>query len=475
MKTRTPPTFFAILAFALALAPARSAAGDPVSPAIAATALGDQGQLYELIVGTQGELFPEDQSQPADTPVLALEVVQPDGARERLLVPGTEGPEVEGAPSLVFEDASRRLFAVWESRRTATVSRLLLADFISAGWSQPLEISGDVPPLRDAPQVLVTRDRFTLSNAAGETSSRSRTVIHVVWLDEDPGGTGYYYTPVILEGGRYLGWNPVVELAELEPEVSSTPKAAAEASELLRAPELAAGEDVHSVVLGYLSPASGRLMTVEARLLPGELGFLADDIRGHIIEIGARDRGEMESLARKLRGHIIEIGHRLNRGVIAHFAERTHDALLDGYDADAGRSMESLADDIRGHIIEIGADLLGGPGQHQLASKLLEVSAFADFGQTTGASGVTHLVHLQAVASRPTPPLAGVPARMFVSEDGERGLVGWVAQGKVFYTETSDAEVDEGAWSEVKYLTLTEELGPLEASEILQSRVRRQQ
>ena len=473
MKIRTLHS--ALLLLVLTAAPALQAASDPQPPAIAATALGDEGQLYELLAGTHGELFPEDRTQPADTPVLALDVVQPDGARERSLVPGTAGPEVEGAPSLVFEDASRRLFAVWESKTAPTVSRLLLADFIPAGWSEPLEISGDVSPLRDAPQVLVTRDRFTVSNATGERTSRSRTVIHVVWLEEDSEGKGYYYTPVILERGRYLGWNPVVELAQLEPDVP-TPKATVEASELLRASELAAGQDVHSVVLGYLSPGSGRLMTVEVRLLPGELGFLADEIRGHIIEIGVRDRGEMESLAAKLRGHIIEIGHRLNGGVVRHFAERSHDAFLATYDEDADRPIQSLADILRGHIIEIGGDLLGGPGRNQASSKLLEVPPVVEIGQAAGAStqGVTHLVRLQVIMDRPVPPLGDVPARVFVSEDGERALVGWTAGGKVFYTETSsEAQADEGAWSEVKHLTLSDELDGVTASLILESRVRR--
>lgn len=468
-----------VVAFALAVAvaPAATAAVDPLSRPAAATVLGNEGQLYELLSGTYGELFPEDAAFAADSPVLALDVVQPDGARERHLVPGTAGPEVEGAPSLVFEDASERLFAVWESKSTPTASRLLLADFVPGGWSEPLEISGDVAPLKDAPQVLVTRDRFSVRNPEGETISRSRTVIHIVWLEERAEGREYYYTPIILEAGQYVGWNPVVALSEIEPE-SPSPKAAAETAELLRAPELASGEDLESAILAFLSPARDRLTTVELRLAPGELGFLADEFRAQIIEIGRRDREGIDELARKFRAQIIEIGNRLNPRIVSYFAERASSSLLDVFDADPDRPIEAIADDFRAQIIEIGRELLGGPrGNLPAPSHLLEVAPIrlGSAPPPPNAPRVSHLMSLQVVMDRPSPPLAGVPARVFVSEDGERALVGWLSRGQVFYTETSsEATSDEEAWTEIQHLTLTGQLGAEAAAEVLAGRVRRQ-
>lgn len=473
--------YSALVAFVLAMivAPATATAGttDSLSPRVAATVLGDEGRLYELLAGTYGELFPEDAAVPADSPVLALDVVQPDGARQRHLVPGTVGPEAEGAPSLVFEDASQRLFAVWESKSTPTASRLLLADFIPAGWSEPLEISGDVAPLKDAPQVLVTRDRFSVSNPAGEISTRSRTVIHIVWLEERPEGREYYYTPIILEAGQYLGWNPVVALSEIEPEAPS-PKAAAGTVELLRAPELASGEDLETAILAFLSPARGRLTTVELRLAPGELGFLADEFRAQIIEIGRHDRDQFGELAKRFRAQIIEIGNRLNPRIVEYFAERASSSLIEHIDEDPGRSLEAIADDFRAQIIEIGRELLGGArGNIPAASHLLEVSPiqFGSAPPPPNAPRVSHLVSLQVVMDRPAPPLGDVPARILVSEDGERALVGWLSRGQVFYTETSaEAPSDEEAWTEVQHLTLSNKLSAEAAAKILESRVRRQ-
>lgn len=472
MKTLSLVTAFVVLA--LGLGPALPAVADPPSVPVSASALSGEGDLYQLVAGEVGELVPEDPALSGDSPALALDVIRPDGALERTLVPGSEGPEVEGAPSVVFEDTSQRLYAVWESKKTPTVSRILLADFGADGWSDPIEISGDISPLRDAPRVLMTRDRFALCDAAVETCTRSRTAIHVVWREEGPDGAGFYYTPVILERGRYLGWNPVVALADLDPNpVDST---AVEASDLLRAPELTAGQDVHSAIIGFLSPASGRLITVEIRLFPGEIGFLADDFRGQIIDIGGRSRDDFEAIADKFRGQIIDIGHRLNGGVVRVLAHRAHNALLELYDADPDRPITAIADDFRGQIIDIGVDLLGGPGVVARASKVLEVGASED-GEATGlhSPSVIHLLRVQVVSNLPKPPLHHVPAKIFLSEDGETVLVGWASQGKVYYTESLGEPGPGGeAWTAVKHMTLTERLGVVEAAAILESRVRRQ-
>jgi hypothetical protein len=465
-----------LVAAATLLAGAAPAASDPSPAPPAAAVLGDEGQLYQVFAGTFGELFPDDATQPADSRVLALDVIAPDGSRERSLVPGTAGPEVDSVPSLVFEDASRRLYTVWESKTTPTISRILLASFGAEGWSEPIEVSGDVSPLKDEPRVLITRDRFSVLSPEGIRTARSRTAIHVVWREEGPGGSGLFYTPVILERGRYLGWNPVVALSELDPSPVSAPPAP-ETAELLSIPELAPGQDLHSAILAFLSPASGRLLTIEIRLFPGELGFLADDFRGQIIDIGNRDRGDFENLARRFRGQIIDIGNRLNRGVLGHFAERSSSALLALYDAAPDRPLEALADDFRGQIIDIGRELLGGPrGGDPAASRLIEVAPpQGDGTPPADAPGVPHLLGLQTVLDRPIPPLGGVPGRVFVSEDGERVLVGWLERGKVYYTETSsELEAGEGPWTEVRHLTLTEQLGAVAAAGILENRVRRQ-
>lgn len=457
------------------VAPPTLAAGDGADDfPIAASALGGDGQLYQLVAGSFGDLFPEDGTQPSDNPVLALEVVEPDGTRERSVVPGSEGPDLEGAPSVVFEDAPGRLFAVWESKKKPTVSRLLLASFGADGWSEPLEISGDVSPLKGEPQVLISRDQFTSWSSEGTSESRSRTAIHVTWREQTPTGSALFYTPVILESGRYIGWNPVIPLDELAPEESAS-KASTEAVSLLRTPTITAGQDLHSAIIAYLGPSTGRLMTVEVRLLAGELGAVADDVRADVVGTGVGGREDVQALADDIRADIIEIGHDLNPELIRSLAKHSARSLVEIYDADPDLPVHALGDRIRADIIEIGARLLDGPRDTRRVKMQLELepeaAAEADGPE---APRVTHLVRLRIVESRPAPPLGGVPAHILASEDGERVLVGWIAEGKVFYTESPwEADPEDEVWSPIRHLTLTERLGPLEAAAILEARVKR--
>jgi hypothetical protein len=164
--------------------------------------------------------------------------------------------------------------------------------------------------------------------------------------------------------------------------------------------------------------------------------------------------------------------------VVSHFAERASTSLLALVDAQPDRPLDILADDFRGQIIEIGRELLGGPsGSAVAASRLLEVAPPAGAGsEQPSAPNVSHLVQLQVVMDRPTPTLGDVAARVFVSEDGEQALIGWLERGNIYYTETSRetaAGAAEGAWTAVKRLTLTDELEAVAAAEILEKRVRR--
>lgn len=440
--------------------------------------LGDQGELFVPVTGTYDTLFPEGGHgvRPA-TAVLAIDITQADGITTRDLVPGSETDEVDGVPSLVFEDSSRTLFVVWESKRNPTSSRLLIAARGPGGWPQPVEISGDVAPLKDEPRVAVARDRFLVRNAVGELIVRHRTVIHVAWWEESPEGGRVYYTPVILAAGFYAGWNPVVALDTVSPAAPEA-VAAAVSPQLARALVLAPGRDLGSVVIGFVDPTTSRLSSIEARVLPGEIGFLADGFRSQIIDIGARNRDRIVSLADTFRSQIIDIGVRFNGGILSYFADRAAATLVEMYDAAPNRPLTALADEFRSQIIDIGVDLLGGPGNVAAApAMVVEVApVHPDLPAGVAPTLITpHLVQLQLVASRPAPSVPGPgdarPAQIFISEDGEEALVGWPEEGAVAYVENLSGATE--TWSETKRLVLGESLDEAAAEEILRSRVQR--
>jgi len=465
--------------FLLALAVATLVAlGFGPAPAAAAsqTVLGDEGELYSIVQGPYGELFPNGAAAPAKSPVLAIDTLSADGSHTRTLVPGTEDPEVDSSPTMVFEESRGTLYLVWESKLNPTTSRLLLAGLSNGKWNEAIEISGDVAPLKGEPRVVVTRDRYVKTVVDGEPVKESRTVIHVLWWEESDSGTGVYYTPVVLANGRYAGWNPVISLDDLASADKSSTKSAEVPSPLLHAPSLEKGRDASSVVAGLVDPSTGEMLLFELRMLPGEIGALADRFRGQVIEIGRCGPTGISKLADKMRTEIVETGTRFNRSVIGLFARQAANALEDDFAKDPDRDPAVRAGDFRGQVIEIGTGLLGDlHGTRYLRSQTVEVGPTAP-GQGTGdgaPDGVTHLLQIRLLLILPPPPIGGTNVQVFLSESGENVLVSWAQDGKVFYSESSTANDGKLAWTDPRPLVGADDIPPGEIAEILHDRIRR--
>jgi hypothetical protein len=483
MNTRSTQWLTAMaLAACLALAPA---------PAAAETVLGDDGSLYTVSAGSYGELF-GDAAQPPRRSVLAVDVTGPGGT-QRLLVPGTTGHEVDGAARLLFEPSSNVLYVVWEARKASGAARLMLAGLdTSAGslaWDPPVEISGDVTALKGTPQLTGGNETYVLPSEThpGQLEVHRRSVLHVVWWEERAGGEQIFYSPLVFEDGRFVGWNPVAELAELAPYGGGkAPEPIA--SELLRSPRVAPGRDVHSILVGFVHQASGRLLVVEARTLPGEIGFVAERMRSQIIEIG-RTGGPREEILdkiqQKMRSQIIEIGHRFNPRVVQEVAQRSAAEVRIIAAANPNLPWDVLADRMRSQIIEIGADLLADQGapRHPI-QKTYEISQSGQAGAE--AVDLSHLVRLRLVADLPAPPAElarnSGQSRIYVAEDAERILVSWTdGSGATTYTESRPGAVDtataatpaDAVWTTPRRLPTGPALTAGDVDSILEKRVGR--
>src|SRR4051812_15410255 len=97
-------------------------------------ALGASGEIYLAKVGTYKELFPKDHAIALGNTVLAVDLIQPGAAPQRLLVPYSTGSDIETSPALLFEEDSNTLFVVWASRINDISSVLMLASFDGAHW-----------------------------------------------------------------------------------------------------------------------------------------------------------------------------------------------------------------------------------------------------------------------------------------------------------------------------------------------------
>ncbi len=158
--------------------------------------LGDEGVLYTARVGTYGSFFPLGHAYAADASVLVLEVQKPGGERTRLLAPGGETVAPDAVPFVLWEEASRRLFMVWEGL-THIHSTVHLVAFDGAAWSAPLQISGHPFTKKSSPRLAITRESY-LREGDGKSVAGERTMLHIVWYEDDYGDVHVLYAPLAL-------------------------------------------------------------------------------------------------------------------------------------------------------------------------------------------------------------------------------------------------------------------------------------
>ena len=358
---------------------------------------------------------------------------------------------------------------VWESQAVNPI--LKLASYDGSKWSTPIEITGNPWSRKTSPQLAITRDSHEENGQDGETIVRHRTMIHTIW--EEEGKDDLYetfYTPVILEDGVYLGWNPVYKLSEFDPSqrqmgASSTGDAPVD---LIRAPMIQPGRDGRTVVIGFISTASRRLVTLEVDILPEQLAHLADATRSTIIDTGfnLENPGALTSLVEKARATIFEVGTAFHNEILQAIAEQAEARIKGG-----GRDLVSLAGDTRSTIIDTGAKL-SARGLRPIRAfsgieRLDEVHANGpNLPQDHPVSG--HLIQFRSVSDRTAPqaPQTPGPVRMFLSASGQDILVTWAYADKVSYRMTR-----RDSWSELRDLKLSPAFTLEDAYGVLQQRV----
>lgn len=454
------------LLLALAWLAAFSAAGAVETNRDAA--LGLAGEVYLAHSGTCGQLF--DHCSETGNALLAVDIVRSGEDPVRLRVPGTDGPEVEGTPALLFEDASSSLFVVWESKLQPNQSQVNLTWYDGEQWApEVIEISGDVHPLKGPPQVLITRDRYEVGLDDEQVSRRQRTVVHVVWWEQGPEAEQVYYTPIILEDGAYIGRNHVYDLSALDPGLPPEEPTSL-SPELLRSPVIEAGRDEATTLVAFTNPESERFVVFEVRLLPGELSLLADELQREILRHPELFNPEgIEELADRARGHMIEFGHRLHPGLLQLISDDTA-MVIRTYGLTAAADVEELADRARGHMIEFGARTLGTGGL--TAEPASSVALTLETRKEAAEPPVVepppaHHLWLRLVSDRPAPEVGDHPVWIFLSEDGRDAVVSWENNGKLLYRETTP----EG-WTGVRRISLQGPVDAARAEQILRQRVR---
>jgi hypothetical protein len=427
-------------------------------------AIGSAGEIYLTRVGSYGVLFPKGNAYPASNVVLTLEISRPRQAPDRVLVPGTEGADVESASLAIYEEESKTLFLVWQSNFSG-INRLILRSFKDGSFGPPIEVAaGTFQASMSAPQAVVTRNEFSVAMEDGGTATFHRTLIHLIWWQGAEAGNQVLYAPITLLEGEYTGWHPVYSLYDFDSSPDDPAAAAEILPQLYRAPRIQTGRNDHTVEISFANERNGRLAVLDVSLLPGEISALADKIRAHVIEIGRRSPSA-QTIADKIRAHVIEIG-RLSPNVVSFLSNDVYQHILSrGGPYVAAGNYTGLADDVSAYVTVSAANLLenGRLGDDSSGPQILRL-ANSDEGDDVGAPRL----QVRRVFSRPAPRTAAAPTTIFASKDGKALLVAWDTASQIRYRESSP----EG-WSEVLAIQITPELTREQAYNFLEQRLRR--
>ncbi len=430
-------------------------------------ALSADGTIYQVHSDTYGNLFPQGRDTDPANQVIALDVTAPGGTIQRLLVPGTAGPETESLPSVVFADDSQTIFLLWETE--LNVHPLLqLAGFDGHNWSKVIQVTGNPFAVKTSPQFTISRDSYQDTNPDGTAATRYRTTLHLVWQEQNSANQlETFYSPIIFNDGVYIGWNPIYNLDDFLP----VPPAAAVATvpsqaSLVSSPLLQSGPDARTVVVAYTSSALSRLASIEIDVLPQQLNQLADKARGHIVDLGKQGGypANLPSLADAIRADIINLGVAFHLEVIQSIADQVKTEILT--DGAQGLDLYALAEKARGHIVDLGSRLSGWGLRSTNGtdlSKILQVSDTPDPANSSSA----YLFQFRVASNLPVPRVGPGTVKLFSSQSGDNLIVSWAQSDRVFYRNVRG----DGSWSDPKQLIFSNNLDVNKAYQILGQRL----
>ena len=457
---------FAMLALLLGSAAAHSADSRPV--------LGTSGDVYQVAIGTYGDLFPDGSETSTSAQVLRLEARRGSGTVENYLVPGSESDDSDRTPSLFFDGATERLYVVWSSSNASTLTRINLASFDGSEWSETIEVSGNIYSEKSAPRLAVTHDRFELAEgSSGE--SNTRTVLHVVWSESTPDGDKVMYAPVVLIDGELAStWRRVHRLNDYVSQgLADDPFSVDVAAKLTSAPTIDAGSEPNAVVIGFADSDTGALVQLELSTPATELSELADSLADHLDSsnlcqrIADEGTDGLVSVAEAARIHIVIVGRRIRGRVLAPMAQEVKDVLIDrAGELCAEDGLSSVSSAARIHIVIVGAKAQEG--------ELLERAEAGDThvllaaAQEVGNDYVQHLARLQVRSERIAPTIGEGEPTILVSPNGTGAIVVWENGNTLTYVETGTDE----AWSSSHSLQIGSSLSRSEAYSMLRDRAR---
>lgn len=182
-----------------------------------------KGTLYEVFPAYYGDVVAGAAgTTDARLPVLALRTMPPGGPASLEVVPGTGDPDEKGQASVEFDEITGTVFVCY-TKSQGLMSVLHIAIKRDERW-----VEHDVLPnlglyLSLNPQMVVSRQRYIVFDAAGTPIPKNRSILSIVWWEES-GGSQARYAPVFVEDGvLYLDSVQAYNLNELAGAAETTP------------------------------------------------------------------------------------------------------------------------------------------------------------------------------------------------------------------------------------------------------------
>lgn len=436
----------------LRLALAAAIAGTSLLGAQPATVLDPDGSVYTLTAGVSRQLFPTSGS---DNQVLALDITRPNQPTHRVLVPDTDGPEIESAPYLLNDSGT--IFLVWQTESNAINTMLYLRSLRQGVWSAPILIYGNWMSLKSAPQLAVTRDTAASADEEGNPITVARTVLHLIWWEESDGGR-VLYAPITFLNGVYQDVPPsILVLNDLDPGADSPDPRVS--PKLYQTPRIQSGRADRSAVIAFANARNGHLVTVEATVMPSDLDQLAEGERAHIIT-GGFQGSTSSAIAEGVRAHIITGGRggRLNSRVLNFLGDQVRAHIITG----GLKADQQGAEDVRRFILGTGAELLQ-TGLLQASSQNSVIESTTDEASGTATASV----QVRLVSSRPAPLTSNAPY-LAISEDASNVVVGWqTGANTVLFCESTPT-----GWTPPATVALNDQMTVDGAYRLISDRVR---
>src|SRR5258706_4457812 len=182
-----------------------SACLGPTEAAQAASVLGADGQIFEASTGT----IQVTVAGAAETHVALQQAVTSHGTRTTVVVPGTDGPEVEFDPFVFQATEPGAVFVIWLSR--AAVHNVIHLRYYRDGlWGEDVALCSDEFSDKAQLTAVLSRDALQSMDAAA-----SRQVLHLFWQETGGQGTLLQHAPLLFVDGVYRGSGRIRSLPEL--------------------------------------------------------------------------------------------------------------------------------------------------------------------------------------------------------------------------------------------------------------------